>query len=123
MNKKKLLVMALILALCFCGCATVKGWFCSPTADMISKATTWAAQLAALQPFYPPGTVIGNAILTSKPNVDKIRDGYCVSDQDNFITYVQGLIDGADQVAQLKMLKDPDGQTFKGLKALGLKKE
>lgn len=120
-KRKPYVILAVVLVLGLAGCATIKEWTCSPGAALVSKAITWGAQLAALQPFYPPGTVIGNAILAAKPQVDKLRDGYCVSDQDNFITYLQGLIEGADEVAKLKQLQDNKGQTFRGLKSMGLK--
>ena len=111
---KRIIVLLITLSLLLGGCAAFKNIFCSPAAALIDTAIGYAAQLAALQPFYPAGTAIGNAILAAKPGVDKIKDGYCVSDQDNFLLYVQGLIDSADQLAVAR------GQ-FKGLKAMGLR--
>lgn len=118
---KRLAILAMVLALMFTGCAGFKNAFCSPTATQVEQAVAFAAQVAVMQPFFPPASVGGAAFLAILPNLLKIKDGYCVSDQANFLFYVQQLIASADQEAVALKLKDSKGQVYRGLKVMGLK--
>lgn len=120
---RKILFLCLIIAVGLgVSGATCKNLMCSPGANAVIQAAEMAAQIAALQTVYPLGTVVGNALTAALPNVQKLKDGYCVSDQVNFLLYVQGLIESADQAAVLTNKRAADDKPYMGLKTLGLKK-
>jgi len=118
---KKIAILIIVIGL-ITGCQTLKNVVCSPGATLMLQAAEYAAQIAALQTVYPVGTTIGAALSAALPQIDQLKQGYCVSDQANFVLYVKGLIEGADQTAMLSLKRGPDGKTYQGLKALGLKK-
>jgi hypothetical protein len=86
---KKILAIILILAVAgVCGCATLKNFFCSPTAEQVmaageklSQATAMLAFLESLAPV-PEITAAIAALQIAIPILRQIKDGICVDAAD-----------------------------------------
>ena len=106
---KKLLVMLMAIVLVG-GCATVKGFFCSPTEKQIEAANVGKAIVSTLlvaATVYTGGNAIVSLLSANALTVyDRVVAGYCVA-QSEWDTATQALKDASEQTDKLAAAAQP----------------